>query len=465
MAAIVERPRRGGPAFQVRWRQDGRWQSDTFDTNRKAVRFRCDVEDSDNRWPQGWIPGHGYAELAVEPEEVPDTAFADIAERYLLTRVSVSSYQLARYRGMVEKLADRFPLIDDVDDESIARWVRDSQLAGVAAKTISNYHGLLHGICGHAVRKGLLAANPCVLSRLPKSTGYNAEGDAITCFLEPEEFALIADAMCSLEAYEFRPPRGPGERRTPSEIETCGVAYREDRDLISLAVHTGLRWGEISALRVGDIDLRRRMISVKRAWKRDGELKWVIGSPKTVRSRRTISLSLGLVELIRPYVVNRPPDRYLFVNAFGDPIRQPVFYEYRWQRAVALAQTRGLTKKPRFHDLRHTHVAWLIAAGTPLPKIHQRLGHESIRTTIDVYGGLLANTDDQVDTAIDALLAGHTGVGTSAGQAPMASIVAIGSARSGRPRQGNGPWRRNRARGGDGRSRRAGGHFGRSRLP
>jgi integrase len=69
---------------------------------------------------------------------------------------------------------------------------------------------------------------------------------------------------------------------------------------------------------------------------------------------------------------------------------------------VALARTRGLTKSPRFHDLRHTHVAWLIAGGTPLPKIQQRLGHESIQTTIDVYGGLLADTDDQVDAVIDA---------------------------------------------------------------
>ena len=95
----------------------------------------------------------------------------------------------------------------------------------------------------------------------------------------------------------------------------------------------------------------------------------------------------------------------MFVNTNGDPIRQNVFYEYRWQRAIVLARSRGLLKKPRFHDLRHTHVAWLIAGGTPLPKIQQRLGHESIQTTIDVYGGLLADTDDQVDTVVDAAFA------------------------------------------------------------
>jgi hypothetical protein len=64
------------------------------------------------------------------------------------------------------------------------------------------------------VAKGVLAANPCVGTRLPRADGFNADGDPVTCFLEPGEFALIAEAM--------------------SEIGTGA-----DRDLITLAVHTG----------------------------------------------------------------------------------------------------------------------------------------------------------------------------------------------------------------------------------
>lgn len=51
------------------------------------------------------------------------------------------------------------------------------------------------------------------------------------------------------------------------------------------------------------------------------------------------------------------------------------------------ARKRGLAKSPRFHDLRHTHAAWLISAGVPLPAIQNRLGHKSIQITVDVYGG------------------------------------------------------------------------------
>jgi integrase len=69
------------------------------------------------------------------------------------------------------------------------------------------------------------------------------------------------------------------------------VGFREDRDLITVAVHTGLRWDEISALRVGDLDLPGRRLAIKRAWNRNGVGEWVIGPPKTRRSRRTISLA------------------------------------------------------------------------------------------------------------------------------------------------------------------------------
>ncbi|WP_019874474.1 tyrosine-type recombinase/integrase [Sporichthya polymorpha] len=402
MAFLVERNRRGGVAYQVRWRQDGAWQSDIFDTKRKALRFKCDVEDAGNQWPEGWVPGYGYAATSAAAEPGVETAFAALAEQYLNTRTSVSSYQMTRYRGMVRRLGEHFTVVEDIDDQAVATWVRDMLDTGSAAKTIANYHGLLFAICAYGVRKGMLGANPCADTRLPKLSAYDAEGEPIACFLEPAEFALIAEAMCASSAYDWRPPGGPGERRAPSQVVRCGVAFREDRDLITLVVHTGLRWGEISALRVGDVDLDARRLSVKRAWKRDGELNWVIGPPKTARSRRTISISSSLVELLRPHLDGRSAREYIFRNGNGEPIRQNSFYEHRWQRAVALARTRGLDKSPRFHDLRHTHVAWLIAGGTPLPKIQQRLGHESIQTTIDVYGGLLADTDDQVDAVIDA---------------------------------------------------------------
>jgi integrase len=70
--------------------------------------------------------------------------------------------------------------------------------------------------------------------------------------------------------------------------------------------------------------------------------------------------------------------------------------------ALKAAEAAGPTQRPRFHDLRHTHAAWLITAGVSLPKIQLRPGHESITTTIDVDGHLTEQTDELVDHALDA---------------------------------------------------------------
>ena len=82
------------------------------------------------------------------------------------------------------------------------------------------------------------------------------------------------------------------------------------------------------------------------------------------------------------------------------------WYESRWQRAIKAAQDKGLTKTPRYHDLRHTNAAWLISAGVPLPVIQKRLGHKSIQITVDVYGGLLFQTHEIADLAIERALGG-----------------------------------------------------------
>jgi hypothetical protein len=60
----------------------------------------------------------------------------------------------------------------------------------------------------------------------------------------------------------------------------------------------------------------------------------------------------------------------------------------------------------RIHDVRHTHVSWLIAGGLPLPNIQARLGHESITTTIDTYGHLMPVGNELASQIIDTALRG-----------------------------------------------------------
>jgi integrase len=96
--------------------------------------------------------------------------------------------------------------------------------------------------------------------------------------------------------------------------------------------------------------------------------------------------------------MRRPaPDDLVFVNRQGRPVSQSTFLVHVWQPAVrAFAGdvqvdgkwVPGPGKRPRVHDLRHSHASWQIAAGIPLTWLQVRLGHESISTTSDVYGHL-----------------------------------------------------------------------------
>lgn len=141
MAFIVKRSD-GSAGYQVRWQQDRRWQSDIFDTERKAARFKLDVEDAGDRWPAGWVTGVGYVRASgdVGPSSTA-TPFLDFAEQYLTTRTAVSDYQVSRYRSDIKRLADPFPVVEEIDDQAVATWVRWMLAHGRVAKTIANYHG------------------------------------------------------------------------------------------------------------------------------------------------------------------------------------------------------------------------------------------------------------------------------------------------------------------------------------
>jgi integrase len=69
-------------------------------------------------------------------------------------------------------------------------------------------------------------------------------------------------------------------------------------------------------------------------------------------------------------------------------VRAQNFHTNVWQSARARAKDKGLTKKPRVHDLRHTNASWLIQAGVPRTVIQRHLGYESIQTTSDRFGHL-----------------------------------------------------------------------------
>ncbi|HWU22737.1 MAG TPA: tyrosine-type recombinase/integrase, partial [Nocardioides sp.] len=110
-----------------------------------------------------------------------------------------------------------------------------------------------------------------------------------------------------------------------------------------------------------------------------------------------------VVEALAPLAAGRPSRETLFLGPRGAPVRHRSFWSDVWLPSCARA---GLEPRPRIHDLRHSHVAWLVAAGVPLPVIQARLGHESITTTIDTYGHLLPDLQRAAADAASRVLSG-----------------------------------------------------------
>ncbi len=359
------------------WRdpETGRQTSLTYDDEREARVARELIEAAGGHADEA-------ARIAEAVRTPGPTLEAAVSEHIdLLTGVGpdTRSHYRGQLRTHIAPVLGPYP-VAAITYRHIAGWVRAMSEKGLSPKTIANVHGLLSAAMATAVKLGYRAENPCVGVELPKSVATHDEMTVLT----RDEFVLLLDKVPAF----YQP-------------------------LVLTLVATGLRWGEATALTAGDVDLTARpaTIRVTKAWKRDADRRWYVGPPKTKRARRTVSLPDDLVDVLLPLVAGKAPDALLFTNTVGSQLSSSRFWTTTWTPALDAAcsprQADGkpdadaprLTKRPRVHDLRHTHASWMIAAGTDLFVLQRRLGHESITTTTETYAHLLP---DQQRAAADA---------------------------------------------------------------
>jgi integrase len=395
MASIRQRKRGDGTtAHNVLWKLggNGRQQSETFDTDPEARQFAALVDAHGQQWPPGWVKGHGFAE--PEPDDAP-VLFADWATKYLSELTGIESRTRGDYRRDIDRHMIPFFGHLDVRDPTrfgvpqVRQWINyletegkqirgaDGKPArtGLAPKTIHNLHGLLFAIMDAAVKAEppLRAKNPCADTRLPREDDEDSEAT----FLTPQEVALLRSCF----------------------------KLAEDQLLIDVLYGTGLRYSEATALQPHDIELLTKpaRLRVRRAWKRQDDGTYKLGRPKSRASRRTVTFSPRLVDALVPVVALAGSKDLIFTGSGGGRLHYSTFGD-RWTRAVKAAKELGLDKDPTPHDLRHSHVSALIAAGIPLSAIRRRVGHDSITTTDHTYGHLLPELDDRVLDSVEASL-------------------------------------------------------------
>jgi len=161
-----------------------------------------------------------------------------------------------------------------------------------------------------------------------------------------------------------------------------------------LALATGMRRGELVALRWSD--LHARTVHVARALTEvDHQVK---SGPTKGKRSRVVSIDDGTMRMLARHraeqvkvadqfgvKLDKRADRYVFANLAADPKGQipfpPTWVTHGWVRTCRAATVTGL----RFHDIRHRHATSLLEAGVPMHVVSARLGHAQVSTTLDIY--------------------------------------------------------------------------------
>jgi integrase len=200
-------------------------------------------------------------------------------------------------------------------------------------------------------------------------------------------------------------PRDRGKRdriAEPGELSALLAALDDShRVLWATAAYTGLRRGELQALRWETVDLAAGILRVERSWDRVAGLV----EPKSRTGRRKVPIPGALVpELVAHLSRQRAGAEFVFEGPGGRP-----FDPSNLIRTAKRAWRNAGLKPLGFHEARHTYASLMIAAGVNAKALCSYLGHSSITVTIDRYGHLMPGNEREAAERLDAYLDGARG--------------------------------------------------------
>ena len=287
-------------------------------------------------------------------------------------------------RWVVPHLGER--RLDELDrrllEATYARLLARGGMDGrpLAPKSVRNVHTMLRSALRDAVELGLLDDNPVAAARPPR-----LDASATELGEDPQVWT--------------------------GEQAAAFLTFVDDhpwRALWHLAVGTGARRGELLGLRWQDVDLDRGQVRIRRS------LSVVRGDVRLLPTKsarpRVLCIAESVVEAMarhrRACLRQRartsiPPGRWDLVFTGDDGAH---LGPSRVSLAFVTLAVASPSPRIRFHDLRHTHASLLLALGVPMKVVSERLGHRTIRMTMDVYGHLLPGQDADAAARFEQLI-------------------------------------------------------------
>ena len=250
---------------------------------------------------------------------------------------------------------------------------RDKLDSGLTPATVQKIHTVLHKALAQALKWNMIPHNVADAVKAPRPA--------------PEEMH----------------PLSPDEARKLIE------AVRGDtlEALYVLAVHTGMRQGELLALKWEDVELNEGVICIKRTLVRSGG-RIAVGEPKTKGSRRPVHLTGTAVEALRGHLerqlddIERLGDLYhdhglVFTSGVGTLINLSNLH----RRSFAPLLQRARLPQIRFHDLRHTCATLLLSRNVHPKYVQELLGHATVAITLDTYSHMIPGMGNHTARAME----------------------------------------------------------------
>ena len=341
--SVVRRVGKKGVRFAIRYYDlDGRQRWETVGPNRKEAETVLHQRLHEVR--------SGKYPVIARRTRMAFAAFVEEWESKHLVRVRASTAK--RYRELLKHqllpaFGDR--LLSSITPAAVEAFVAEAAQPGrLAPKTVNHALALLKQMLAAAADWGYLAASPLAKVR------------------------------------KLRVPRRPLLIWTPAELRRFLLSAPNTwRPVFIVAVFTGLRPGEIQAMRWTEQnwpDFVANKIRVTTSYEARSK---VLGAPKTDRSVRDVDM-VPTVRAILEALPSRASGGWVFPRAGGAMVSRAMMRD-AWERTIAAAQVRPI----RPYDLRHTFASLLIAAGKNPLYIARQLGHYSAGFTLDTYGHLM----------------------------------------------------------------------------
>jgi integrase len=253
---------------------------------------------------------------------------------------------------------------------------REKLQAGLSPRTVQYIHVTLHKALKQAVQDVLIPRNATEAVKAPQVRRQEIRP------LSAEQVKVFLETAC-------------GDR-----LEALFV----------LAIHTGLRQGELLGLKWEDVDLESGTLRVRRtlATTKGGPMLTV---PKTKGSRRSVKVTQGALDALRSHLkrqlqeIDRARSLWrenglVFASETGEPVNRHHLTSRRFKALLTRAQLPEI----RFHDLRHTCATLLLTKNVNPKIVSEMLGHASIAITLDTYSHVLPNMRDQAAQAMEEAL-------------------------------------------------------------